>query len=137
MVKEIPGNVSLVSAYISGQPHALSVLLEATRRIILSADSEVGEQIKWNVPAFYYTGEMKPFAPKEYKRDIVVFNVHKKGHLLLVFPSGAKVNDTSGLLTGSYTDGRRLATIYNTGDLADKEAALKEVIRKWIALVDK
>ena len=51
---------------------------------------------------------MKPFDPKEYKRDLIVMNLHK-GRIMLVFPSGAKVNDTSGLLEGDYKDGRRLA----------------------------
>ncbi len=40
------------------------------RNIILSTDKEIGERIKWNNPSFYYTGEMKPFDPKEYKREL-------------------------------------------------------------------
>ena len=42
---------------------------------------------------------MKAFDPKEYKREIAVFNL-LKGSIMLVFTSGAKVNDTSGLLEG-------------------------------------
>ena len=49
---------------------------------------------------------MKEFDPKEYKRDIIVFNLFK-GRIMLVFPSGAKVKDASGLLEGDYKDGRR------------------------------
>lgn len=64
------------------------------REIILSTDAEISEQIKWNNPAFYYNGEMKVFNPKEHKRDIVVFNLHKN-RIMLVFPSGAKVTDQS------------------------------------------
>lgn len=54
--------------------------------------------MKWNAPAFFYTGEIKPFSPKEYKRHIVVFNVAKNKILRLVFISGAMLNDTAGLL---------------------------------------
>jgi hypothetical protein len=40
---------------------------------------------------------MKPFDPKEYKREIIVMNLFK-GRIMLVFPSGAKVKDASGML---------------------------------------
>ncbi len=50
----------------------------------------MGERIKWNNPSFYYTGEMKLFDPKEYKREIIVFNLYKR-RILLVFPSGQKL----------------------------------------------
>lgn len=47
----------------------------------------IGEQIKWNNPCFYFTGEMPAFDPKEYKREIVVMNLFK-GRIMLVLPSG-------------------------------------------------
>src|SRR5262245_43465877 len=81
--------------------------VETLREIILSTDKEIGERIKWNNRSFYYTGEMKPFDPKEYKREIIVFNLFKN-RIMLVFPSGAKLNDKSGLLTGDFKDGRRI-----------------------------
>jgi len=67
-----------VEAYIQALDHPLKDVVHALRQVIATADEEIGEQIKWNSPSFYYTGEMKPFDPKEYKRDIVVFNLHKK-----------------------------------------------------------
>jgi len=75
--------------------------IETLRQIVLSTDKEISERIKWNNPSFYYSGEMKPFDPKEYKREIIVFNLFKN-RIMLVFPSGAKINDSSGLLTGNY-----------------------------------
>ena len=83
-------NTALVTEFIGKQDADKAALLEAVRQSILSSDEEVGEQIKWNSPSFYYNGEMKPFNPKEYKRDIVVVNLHR-GHPLMVFPTGAKV----------------------------------------------
>jgi hypothetical protein len=41
-------------------------------------------------------------------------------HSRLVFPSGAKVKDASGLLEGDYADGRRLA-MFQTGDVPGLE----------------
>ncbi len=111
-------------------------IIEAIRKIILSADASVGERIKWNNPSFYYTGEMKPFDPKEYKREIVVFNLFKE-RIMLVFPSGAKVNDTSGLLTGDYKDGRRIVVLKDMADVKTKEKALQKIIKEWLKLIDK
>ena len=60
-----------------------------------------------------------------------------KGRIMLVFPSGAKVNDTSGLLEGDYKDGRRLAIFTDMKDVKAKEKNLQAVIKKWLKLVDK
>ncbi len=79
---------------------------------------------------------MKLFDPKEYKREIVVFNLFK-GRIMPVFPNGAKVNDTSGLLEGDYKDGRRLIVFKDMKDVMVKEKALRKVIKDWLKLVDK
>jgi hypothetical protein len=80
---------------------------------------------------------MKPFNPKEYKRHLVVFNLHRKDCIRLVFPSGARVNDKSGLLEGDYADGRRLALFFNMADVKSKQASLQAVIRRCIETLDK
>ncbi|MGB3074126.1 MAG: DUF1801 domain-containing protein [Chitinophagales bacterium] len=115
---------------------SLSDLAETVRQIILNTHNEIGEQIKWNSPAFYYTGEMKPFDPREYKRDIAVMNL-RKNKLLLVFPSGAIINDLTGILEGDYTDGRRLVNFSDLKDVKAKEKALRRVLKEWIKLVDR
>lgn len=126
----------LVTQHIKKLDPALGKIVEYIRQIILSTSKEIDERIKWNNPSFYYTGEMKPFNPKEYKREIAVFNLYK-GRILLVFPSGEKVNDTEGLLEGDYKDGRRLLTITDLKDAKLKEKALQKIIKQWLALVDK
>jgi len=109
--------------------------IETLRQIILSTDKEISERIKWNNLSFYYSGEMKPFDPKEYKREIIVFNLFKN-RIMLVFPSGAKINDSSGLLTGNYADGRRIVVFKDIDDVRAKEANLRHVIKEWLKLVD-
>ena len=125
-----------VTEHIKKLEPAFGKIIETIRQIILSTDKEIGERIKWNNPDFYYTGEMKPFDPKEYKREIVVFNLYK-GRIMLVFPSGAKINDTSGLLEGDYKDGRRITVFTDLADVRSKEKSLQKVIRQWLKLVDK
>ncbi|MBP7239983.1 MAG: DUF1801 domain-containing protein [Saprospiraceae bacterium] len=125
-----------VTEHIQKLEPGLAKTVEAIRKIILSVDPEIGDRIKWNNPSFYYTGDMKPFDPKEYKREIIVFNLHK-GRIMLVFPSGAKVNDKSGLLEGDYKDGRRTCVFADLDDVKTKEKALKQVIRTWLTMIEK
>ena len=125
-----------VTAHIKKLDPSIGKIVEALRRIILSTNKEIGEHIKWNNPTFYYTGEMKPFNPKEFKREMIVFNLFK-GRIMLVFPSGAKINDTSGLLGGEYKDGRRITIFKDLNDVILKKKALQSVIKKWLTLIDK
>src|SRR5258707_5311704 len=91
-----------VDEYMKAVKHPLVKVIGELRKIILKTDKEIGEEVKWNAPTFFYTGKMKPFNPKEYKRYIIVFNLYQKDCIRLVFPSGARVNDKSGLLEGDY-----------------------------------
>lgn len=124
-----------VTDHIAQLDPQLGKVITYLRKVILSTDKIIGERIKWNNPSFYYTGEMKVFDPKEYKRELIVMNLHK-GRIMLVFPSGAKVKDTSGLLTGDYKDGRRLVVFADLADVKSKEKQLKKVIKDWISLID-
>jgi hypothetical protein len=125
-----------VTDFIQKMDAPFAELLEAVRQLILGADNEVGEQVKWNSPAFFYTGEMKLFEPKEYKRDIVVINA-RKGVALLVFPTGAVINDTTGLLEGDYKDGRRMITFRTLDEVKRKGKDLQKVIKAWLKMVDR
>ncbi len=125
-----------VSEHINKLDPAIRKIIETLRQIILSTDKEIGERIKWNNPSFYYTGEMKPFDPKEYKREMIVFNLFKN-RIMLVFPSGAKVKDESGLLEGGYKDGRRIVVFSDMDHVKAREKDLKKIIKDWLKLVDK
>jgi hypothetical protein len=126
-----------VDAYVASLKHPQAQVVKNLRRIILSISNEIGEEIKWNAPTFFYAGPMKPTNPKEYRRYIVVFNLLRKDCIRLVFPSGAKVKDSSGLLEGDYADGRRLAMFYDVKDVRSKEKALRAVVTRWLKLLKK
>lgn len=117
--------------------HPLKAEIAALRAIVLSVDALIGEQIKWNAPAFFYRGEMKPFDPKEYRRDIVVFNLRATAQVLLIFPTGARINSASQLLEGDYTDGRRIAKFRTMDEVSSKRRALIGVIADWLRAIDK
>jgi uncharacterized protein DUF1801 len=124
-----------VTRFIGLLEENFAALVEAIRRTILAVDTSIGEQIKWNSPAFFYKGPMKPFDPGEYKRDIVVLNTTRR-KALLVFPTGARIVDQSGILEGDFTDGRRIIHITDMGDFDRKKAALYTVIRSWLQQVE-
>ena len=128
-----PSEPGKVDAWMDAFDHPLKPVAQALRAIILRADKTVGEHIKWNHPAFFYTGEMKLFSSKEYKRHLIVFNLHSKdGGVLLVFPHGAGVDDPTGLLTGDYADGRRLARFNTLADVTAARKPLTNIIKSLI-----
>jgi len=140
-IKEIP-NTKLsesreVDAYMKRLKHPLSEVVEALRQIILKTDSTIGEEIKWNAPAFFFTGPMRPFNPKEYRRYLVVFNLFKKDCIRLVFWGGAKVKDTSGFLEGDYADGRRLAMFSDMQEVKSKQKLLQNALRLQLRHLEK
>jgi hypothetical protein len=134
--QDLESDPESIKAFIEKLSPILAEIVEYIRQVILNTDPEIGERIKWNNPSFFYTGEMKEFNPKEYKREIVVFNLFK-GRVMLVFPSGAKVNDTTGLLTGDYPDGRRLIIFKDLAEVKSQEVALQNVIKTWLSMVEK
>ncbi len=124
-----------VDAHIAQLDAALQLIVQELRTIILSADSHIAEHIKWNNPAFYYTGGMPPSDPKEYKRDIAVFNLFK-GRIMLVLPSGARLTGPQQLLEGKYADGRRTIIFKDIDDVHARSTALKALITNWITTID-
>lgn len=124
-----------VTQYIQNLNPDLGVIIATLRQIILSTDDSIGERIKWNNPSFYYTGDMPPFDPKEYKREMIVFNLYKE-RILLVFPSGAKIQDTTGLLQGHYKDGRKTIIFQDLNDVQNNKLNLQAIIKKWLQHVD-
>ena len=135
MAKPKLSNTELVSSYIEKLEEPTKEIVEVLRQIILSTDPEIAEEIKWNAPSFYYSGDIKPFDPKEYRRHIIVMNLHKR--IMLVFPSGAKIDNTSGMLTGDYKDGRRLVEVKTMGDVKSITPALQAAIKDWLSKIEK
>ncbi len=107
--------------------------VQTIRALILATDLEIAEQVKWNSPSFYFSGEMKAFDPKEYKRDIMVCNIHR-GKILLVFPTGAKVIST--IKGKDYPDGRKIITIDDLIELKAKSKDLQSLIKGWLTMVE-
>ena len=126
----------LVAQHIERLPPDIQPAVQYLCRLILSIDPEIAEHIKWNSPAFYYSGEIKPFDPKEYKRDILVMNL-RKHKIMCVLPTGTKIKQNTEILEGDYTDGRRMITFTDLEDIKSKEEKFKETIKEWMSLIEK
>lgn len=126
-----------IEEYMAALDHPLKDVVDAIRQTVLHVSDEVEEQVKWNSPAFCYTGPMADFDPKTYKRDLLVLHLRKKDEVLLVFPTGAVISDASGFLQGNYSDGRKMATIRSLEELASVKTDLQAVVKDWLSKVDK
>ena len=125
---------SKVEEYVSKLEAPEQDFVNYLRNSVPEIDPEIREQIKWNSCSFFYNGEMEPFDPKEYKRDLLVVNLHR-GKFLLVFPTGAKISD-SVLKGKNYPDGRKIVTVENLEALKTLESSVKAGILDWIEKIE-
>ena len=136
MAKSKASPVEQLNAYIDNLPDPIRPAINYLREIMLSISPEIKEHIKWNSPAFYYSGEMKDFDPKSYQRDILVTNL-RKNQIMCVLPTGSMIKQNTQLLEGDYTDGRRMINFRDIDDIKAKEADLRNTIQEWLSLIDK
>ena len=132
MAKTKPNNQEQVAQLIAGLAPTVREVVIYISQTLLAISPLISQHIKWNSVSFQYNGEMEPFDPKEYKRDILVCNVNRE-KILLVLPTGAKVKDNLG--GKDYPDGRKIITIKDLADIKQKKEGLSEIISKWLLLV--
>ncbi|MTH52255.1 DUF1801 domain-containing protein [Bacillus mangrovi] len=121
-----------VTEFMNSLEHLHKAEIEEIR-LILTADSKMTEQIKWNAPSFCYEGE-----------DRITFNLHEKGAVRLIFHCGAKgkdrktkaplIEDPSGILEWKTAD-RAMVKFTDLNDVKAKEENLSVVIAKWIKAI--
>jgi hypothetical protein len=125
-----------VSQHIANLSEEIQPAIEYLRQLILSIDNEISEHIKWNSPAFYFSGDMKEFNPKEFRRDILVMNL-RNDKIMCVLPTGQTIKQNTELLEGKYTDGRRIINFKDLDDIKAKEETFKNAIKEWLDLIEK
>lgn len=101
--------------------------LAKIRRLIMEADSEVAESVKWRKPS-------NPLGvPTWEDRGIICTGETYKDKVKLTFAQGASLDDPSGLFNSSLDGGTRRAIDFREGDQVD-EKAFKALIREAVAL---
>ena len=115
----------VVDAYMRDVDHPFKAEMQAVREIILGASPKIAERIKWNAPSFYYEEDLGAFNPR----------ATEYAHLILLFPGGQGMDDSSGLLEGNHKD-RREAKFHSLDDVKAKKRALEKLVKGWVALRD-
>lgn len=115
----------VVDAYMRDVDHPFKAEMQAVREIILGVSPKIAERIKWNAPSFYYREDLGAFNPR----------ATEYAHLILLFPGGGGMQDSSGLLEGNHKD-RREAKFYSLDDVKSKRRALEKIVKGWIELRD-
>lgn len=111
-------------------------IVDYLRKLFLETDIEISEHIKWNSVAFYFNGQMAKFDAKEYKRDLAVINLHR-GKILIVFPTGNKIDDAIGLSGKNYPDGRKIVEILSIAEAQTLSEKLQSGIKDWLSKVER
>jgi hypothetical protein len=123
-----------VNEFMDKLEHPLKSEMEAVRTVILSANKEITEGLKWNAPSFYFNGYFATFNPRA--RDFVQVIFHQGAKAKDNGPEGLKIDDDGGLLEWLAKD-RCSAKFYNMEDIASRKAALRSVVNQWIRFMDK
>ncbi|HYJ11519.1 MAG TPA: DUF1801 domain-containing protein [Polyangiaceae bacterium] len=117
---------AVVDAYMRDVDHPFKAEMQAVRQIILAASDKVSERIKWNAPSFFYKEDLGAFNPR----------ATEYAHLILLFPDGAGMEDSSDLLEGKHKD-RREAKFHGMDDVKAKKPALEKLVKRWVAFRDR
>ncbi|HYG37014.1 MAG TPA: DUF1801 domain-containing protein [Cytophagales bacterium] len=121
-------NIS-VDDFMENLNHPFKSEIETVRKIILSANDQITEQIKWNGPSFCINGD-----------DRVTFRLNPPKNIQLVFHRGAKVrtdtkdflfDDPTGLLKWLAKD-RGVVTFQDMSEITSRNNDLKLLVDKWV-----
>jgi hypothetical protein len=127
--KEKPSGHQQVVEYLSILEHPMKNEIEEVRKIILDANVNITEHIKWNAPSFCYGND-----------DRITFHLRGKGYIQLIFHRGAKSKDQireplfmdeTGLLEWITAD-RASIKFTDMNDIRIKKENLKKIVNRWL-----
>jgi hypothetical protein len=130
-----PSKAAEVDAFLAELVHPKRDVLVELRRVVLAASPDIGEELKWRSPTFFYAGPMPKTDPKKYLRYLLNVNIFRRDALRLVFMHAGEVDDPESILEGDYEDGRRLVTLASAADLRAKRRAITGVLRALVRAV--
>ena len=109
--------------------HPLKRELEAVRRLILDASSEVREGVKWKAPSFRTSDYFATINLRELKTTQLILH---RGAKVKVLPKDAKpISDPKGLLKWLAAD-RCMATLGAGKEFDANCAAFAKIIKQWL-----
>jgi hypothetical protein len=123
-----------VVAFLQKLEHRLKPELEAIRRIILDADPEIREGIKWNAPSFRTTDWFATLNLRSKNGTERVWLILHTGAKVKAAATGVKIADPTGLLEWLAKD-RAVVMFVDANDVKAKRRPLGCVIQEWIRQV--
>jgi hypothetical protein len=104
-----------------------AAMLQRVRALILAADPEIVEEVKWRKPS-------NPAGVPAWSRGgIICTGEIYKDKVKLTFAHGAALDDPAGLFNASLDAGTRRAIDIREGETLD-ESAFKDLVRAAVAL---
>lgn len=128
--KSRKGAAGTVDDFMRDLEHPFKAEIQALRSIILGADPDVTEGIKWKVPSFArgeYFATLHLRAP-----DGVHVIFHLGAKVRDLGPEGIAVADPTCLLQWLAKD-RAIAKFRDVADIESRRAELEALVREWIA----
>lgn len=120
---------SEVTAFLDGLNHPFRAEIEALRTIILTAQADLTENIKWNGPNYSFQGE-----------DRITMRILPPKQVQLIFHRGAKkqtqpadklIETSSNLLLWKEND-RAIASFKTMDEIESHRDELTAIVQKWI-----
>ncbi len=119
-----------VATFLEALEHPLKAEIEAVRSIILEANAQLTEKIKWKAPSFCVNDA-----------DRITFNLHGHDRFMLIFHCGSQVTPYANNGPLFEDDTRRLKwvsgdratiTFRSMDDVIGMKRDLTQVINRWI-----
>lgn len=129
MKKQIINLNSGVTDFLDEQNHPFRKEIEQLRHCILTANTDLTENIKWNGPNYCIDG-----------KDRITIKIQPPKLIQLIFHCGAKVKEQPkaklikedfGMLVWKGND-RAIATFKNMQDVENGKIDLTKIVKEWI-----
>ena len=121
-----------VAEFMADLPEPRRSEVEAIRKIIMEAEPELREHIKWNAPSYFLAAD-----------DRITFNARSPSQVRLVLHAGATrkedkagkpiFDDSTGLLEWN-SDIRATLPFAGMADIESKQEDVKSIIRTWLRI---
>lgn len=119
-----------VTTFLEDKNYAFNDGVELLRKLILDADKQLSENIKWNSPNYSFE-----------EKDRITMRIHPtKKEIQIIFHCGAKVKiqpkerlikDETGLLTWKTND-RAIANFSTINEIENHQLAFQKLCSEWI-----
>ncbi|HTN21072.1 MAG TPA: DUF1801 domain-containing protein [Pelobium sp.] len=127
---------SEVTDFLDGLNHPFKKEIEILRNVVLSADNNLTENIKWNGPNYCVDNEDRitmRIQPTTSKQIQLIFH---RGAKKQEQPTDKMIASKSEMLIWKEND-RAIASFKNMQEIDNAKAELTEIIKQWISATNK